>query len=161
MSIEVVIRRFENPPQAYLVRERLVVEGIESFLVDEHYVGIDWLLSNALGGVRLVVGREDAVSAAEMLEDFDQGGVDYEPAEDQPPLGAPWRECPHCGADALAPFSKQRHLAAILLMPWPLLIAGLTVFLLSLAFIWKARWVCLDCQRRSEAPAEMVEEAET
>jgi len=157
MSFEVVIRRFENPPQAYLVHGRLVAEGIEGYVEDEHYVGVDWLMSNAVGGVKLVVARDDAEPAAEVLTAFDQGGVAYEPAEEQPPLGVPRRLCIHCGSDALTHYSKQRHLAAILLMPWPLRIVGLTVFLLSLALVWKLRWACLSCQRGSEAPVDLTE----
>ena len=41
--------------------------GIPSFLGDENTIRIDWLLSNALGGIKLWIKREDLAAAEEVL----------------------------------------------------------------------------------------------
>jgi len=42
--------------------------GIESFLADENVISMNWLWSNALGGVKLQVRKTDVAVASELLE---------------------------------------------------------------------------------------------
>jgi len=49
----VTVARFVDPPSAHLARGLLEANGIESFVFNEHYVGMDWLHSQAIGGVEL------------------------------------------------------------------------------------------------------------
>jgi hypothetical protein len=42
--------------------------GIESFLADENVIRMNWLWSNALGGVKLQVRKTDVAVASELLE---------------------------------------------------------------------------------------------
>jgi hypothetical protein len=77
MSDELVtIATFDNTVQANLVRNQLAAAGIRATLVDEHTVGVNWLWSNAIGGVKLIVREEDYNDAAKILDD---------PAADRPP----------------------------------------------------------------------------
>ena len=64
----VMIRRYQNLPDAWLSKSILDSSGIESFLVDENLVGIDWMYSNAVGGIKLLVRSEDAETARKLLE---------------------------------------------------------------------------------------------
>ena len=41
--------------------------GIESFLADENVISMNWLYSNALGGVKLQVRNADAAIASDLL----------------------------------------------------------------------------------------------
>jgi hypothetical protein len=52
---------------AHLIRMRLEASGIEAFVQDENVVQWDWLLSNAIGGVRVQVADEDGQAALELL----------------------------------------------------------------------------------------------
>jgi hypothetical protein len=72
------IATFSKPEDAHLLRMRLNAGGIEAFVQDENMVQMDWLLSNAVGGVRVQVADEDADAARDYLAN--DKGVD--PVED-------------------------------------------------------------------------------
>lgn len=87
----VVIRQFRDLPEALLAKGSLDSAGIESALVDDNVVRLDWFWSNLMGGVKLVVDRDDVAAAEDILsqpipESFEVAGVgEYE----QP-------RCPRC-----------------------------------------------------------------
>ncbi|MGI9104416.1 MAG: hypothetical protein ACR2IF_18385 [Terriglobales bacterium] len=64
-----VIRKFRDLPEALLAKGALESAGIESHLLDENLVRLDWFYSNAIGGVRLCVRREDASAAFRVLNE--------------------------------------------------------------------------------------------
>jgi hypothetical protein len=64
----VTIATFDNTVKANLARNQLAA-GIRATLVDEHTVGLNWTLSNAIGGVKLIVREEDYEDAARILAD--------------------------------------------------------------------------------------------
>jgi hypothetical protein len=66
------IATFSKVDDAHLLRMRLEAGGIEAFLQDENVVQWDWLLSNAIGGVRVQVADANAEAALELLSS-DQG----------------------------------------------------------------------------------------
>jgi hypothetical protein len=87
----VMIRRYQLLPEALLSKSILDSAGIESFLADENLIRIDWFYSNLVGGIKLLVRREDAETANELLAQetpskFDVDGV----GEYQQP------RCPKC-----------------------------------------------------------------
>lgn len=65
----ITIARFDNPVTANIAKARLDAAGIPALLADEHTVSMNWLLSNAIGGVRLQVPDEYAVRAMDLLEE--------------------------------------------------------------------------------------------
>jgi len=77
------IATFSKPEDAHLLRMRLNAGGIEAFVQDENMVQMDWLLSNAVGGVRVQVADEDAKAARDYLAN--DKGVD--PVEDGKDVG--------------------------------------------------------------------------
>lgn len=89
----VTIRNFRDLPAALLAKGALDSAGIDCVLVDDNVVRLDWLWSNAMGGVKLLVCPDDAMAAEDALsqpipENFDVSGVgDYA----QP-------VCPKCGS---------------------------------------------------------------
>lgn len=64
----VTIATFDQPAQARLAKNALDEEGIRSAISDENLVAMDWLLSNAVGGVKVQVWEEDADRAVAVLE---------------------------------------------------------------------------------------------
>lgn len=65
----VTIQHFRDIPQALLAKGKLESSGIECVLADGNLVRMDWLLSNAIGGIRLQVHKQDFESARAILEE--------------------------------------------------------------------------------------------
>lgn len=53
---------------AYLLRARLESSGITSYIRDENLITLDWLYSNAVGGVKVDVMDEDYEEALQILD---------------------------------------------------------------------------------------------
>jgi hypothetical protein len=62
-----VIRKFRDLHEAWVAKGALDAAGIESHLLDENLVRLDWFYSNAIGGVRLCVRVDDAAQAFRVL----------------------------------------------------------------------------------------------
>ncbi len=65
----VTLRQFRDMPEALLAKGKLESAGIECFLADGNLVRMDWLLSNAIGGLRLQVMAEQAEEARALLDE--------------------------------------------------------------------------------------------
>jgi len=65
----VVLRRYRDMPQAFVEKSVLEDSGIQCFLEDENVVRMDWLGSNAMGGIKLVVRKKDAEAAEKLLSE--------------------------------------------------------------------------------------------
>ena len=63
-----VVATFTLPTEAEMARELLESNGIDARLQDQGFVGVYPWLSNAVGGVKLVVPADDAELAKEILE---------------------------------------------------------------------------------------------
>ena len=63
----VTLRQYRDLPEALLAKGFLASAGLESFLIDETTIRMDWLWSNLLGGVKLCVNQQDADAAAQIL----------------------------------------------------------------------------------------------
>ena len=89
----VLIETYRDLPEALLAKGSLVSAGIESFLADDNTVRMDWLWSNLLGGVKLLVAPEDEEDAREILNQAIPESLELEGAENylQP-------RCPKCGS---------------------------------------------------------------
>jgi hypothetical protein len=64
----VSIRQFRDLPEALLAKGALDSAGIESFLIDDNIVRMDWFISNLVGGIKLCVKQDDADAALDLLE---------------------------------------------------------------------------------------------
>jgi hypothetical protein len=87
----VIIRRYQELPEALLSKSILESAGIESFLADENLVRIDWFYSNLVGGIKLLVRGDDAETARKLLaqDTPDKFQVDWVGEYQQP-------RCPRC-----------------------------------------------------------------
>jgi hypothetical protein len=63
----VVLRRYRDMPAAFVEKSVLDASGIECFLQDDNVVRMDWLWSNALGGIKLMVREKDSPVAERIL----------------------------------------------------------------------------------------------
>jgi Putative prokaryotic signal transducing protein len=74
----VTLTKCSLPPQAHAIRVRLESEGIPVFLFDEFTITMDWLLSNAIGGVKVQVPEPYLERARAIM-----GIVEQEEAEEE------------------------------------------------------------------------------
>ena len=65
----VILRRYRDMPAAFVEKSVLEDAGIECFLQDDNVVRMDWLWSNALGGIKLIVREKDAADAEKILNE--------------------------------------------------------------------------------------------
>jgi putative signal transducing protein len=87
------IRTFTNYITASMLLSRLQNAGLECYLKDEYTVTIDPLLSNAIGGIKLVVRSEDLEKAKKLLQDFDDEYLQL-------------IKCPQCGEHQFSYITK-------------------------------------------------------
>ncbi len=64
----VVLNSYPNYVDAHIARGVLEEQGIPCWLKDENTVTIDPILTNAVGGIKLMVSRENAQKAWEILD---------------------------------------------------------------------------------------------
>jgi DNA-directed RNA polymerase subunit RPC12/RpoP len=90
----VTIRTFQNYFTAHILLGRFRDAGIECFLKDEFLVTVDPILSNAVGGIKLIVKKEDYDEANLLLQQFDES----------------YRQsavCPRCGSKTIELIPKK------------------------------------------------------
>ncbi len=63
----VVLRAYRDMPAAFVAKSMLHAARIRCFLQDANVVGMDWMWSNAVGGIKLVVGENDVEDAVRIL----------------------------------------------------------------------------------------------
>lgn len=87
----VTIARYSLPYEAHLARSRLDAEDIPAFIADEHTINMQWLWSDALGGIRLQVPEPYVQAALAILaEDREQTLLETQEVD--------VATCPHCGS---------------------------------------------------------------
>ncbi|WP_435249669.1 DUF2007 domain-containing protein [Vibrio sp. nBUS_14] len=131
----IVVARFSFPHEAHIAKANLESAGIESFIADEHTVNTQWLYSNAIGGVRLMVLEENLEEATEILtSDFSESLKSHS----QEVRGKP-DICPNCGSDNLIAHTKGKRPAFLvfILLSFPL-------------FFYKQGYKCNQCGEFSE-----------
>jgi hypothetical protein len=97
----VTIATFRDPYEAQLARGLLETYDISAYVAHEHHVGAYWLLSNALGGVKLQVSSDDEQAARAALAE-PQPSVEAEAVESIRTDDAE-SLCPHCGSPDIRP----------------------------------------------------------
>lgn len=116
----VILTRCRDLPLAGLLQSRLESSGIPCFLENQYLVGVNWLYSQAVGGVVLKVFADDLELAQQILA---QGTTeDHDQEIDQPDTE---NGCPKCGSVDIALVRHNRKAGAIsLLLSLPLLFVG-------------------------------------
>lgn len=107
----VTIAQYRDLPEAWLAKSKLEAAGITCYLDNEYTVGINWLYSNALGGVKLNVPEEYVEEAKAIIEESTETIV---PEESDGLL--PDSACPACGATEIETNNYTRKFAALTLL---------------------------------------------
>lgn len=156
-----VVWRYDTVGEAGSASSALDAAGIGFAVLDENIIVLNWLYSNAVGGVKLMVRREDLEEAFEILSTSSREATADEEVTD--PL-APEPEqqpavCPSCGGAAFARIPRLKIFAALALVAFGVGVAinqpGLALALavsvaLILAFVPSHR--CTNCGERWNAP---------
>ncbi|WP_343581774.1 DUF2007 domain-containing protein [Acinetobacter sp.] len=110
----VVAETYSFPYEAQIAKTQLEAAGIPARIENEHTINMDWLYSNALGGVRLLVPDRYLEQAQALLaQDFSQ--------ELELEFGLSER-CPQCGSTDIKPYTEGKRPAYLvfLLLGFPL-----------------------------------------
>lgn len=124
----VVAETYSFPYEAQIAKTQLEAMAIPARIENEHTINMDWLYSNALGGVRLLVPQEYlSVAQSILAQDFSQD-VDQI-------LGSEQISCPQCGSTEVEPYTQGKKPAYLvfLLIGFPL-------------FFYKNGMKCKKCQ---------------
>ncbi|RRJ83003.1 DUF2007 domain-containing protein [Aestuariirhabdus litorea] len=107
----VTVARYSFPYEAQIARARLQAQGIEAYVADEHTINMQWLYSDALGGVKVQVVVEDLEQARSILaEDL---SCELEAGLELPDPPSPC--CQGCGSPHLEPYGHKTSLFLVLL----------------------------------------------
>lgn len=116
------VDRFFHPTEAHIAAGKLESEGIPVFLLGINHASANWLLTNALGGVRLQVPANKADEARDLLAQIAESSSEGE------------FECPDCGGSDTTAMSNSRK------------VAFLAVHLFSIPLPWRSnRRHCQSC----------------
>ena len=86
------IASFSYPHDAHIAKASLEASDIPVFITDEYTINMQWLYSNALGGVRLLVPKDYEKEAKALIsKDFSECLKEEEEIDET--------LCPHCGSD--------------------------------------------------------------
>lgn len=89
----VTVKTFDSYFLANIILGRLHAEGIECYLKDETTVTMDPILTNAIGGIKLVVKSNEADAVKTILKGYDEEYLNS-------------ATCPKCGAHQFSYIAK-------------------------------------------------------
>jgi len=121
----IILKRFDSPVEANIVKGLLESNDIFCFLQDEHSIGINPLYSNAMGGIKLMVRVEDEQRAYALLA---SNKDDYQAQY----------VCPQCGGQDIHFITEKKNKAN-----W---------FFIFLSMLWstpvyvKKKYECSNCR---------------
>ena len=128
----VILNTYSNYVEAHIAKGVLEEQGIESWLKDENTVTIDPILTNAIGGIKLMVEKAVAQQAWSILDNLRK--------EQKAAI-----VCPQCGSHNIELVSTPRK-------PMNWISAITTFFLGSYAMTTDKVHHCFDCN--TEFPVE-------
>ena len=109
------IASFSYPHEAHIAKASLEAAGIPVFITDEHTINMQWLYSNALGGVRLLVPKDYETEAKALIsQDFSEN-LKAEVGDDE-------TRCPECGSNDVEAYTigKRPAFLVFLFLGFPL-----------------------------------------
>ena len=128
----VTVGTFSQGVDAHLARTKLESEGIQCMVSDEYLVRVNWLLSNAVGGVKLMVPAWDVEHAKEVLRPKPHLVEAADPNERDPEDAD--LICPRC------------HSYDVYYHRFNKRIANLLVLFFGFTLPWfSRRWICKQC----------------
>lgn len=126
----IALERFDDYVSAHIALGRLEEDGINCWLKDENTVTIDPILTNAVGGIKLMVLEQQAGRASEILA---QIAAEYKASQ----------ACPKCNSHNIMLVTSPRKLSN-----WISALAG--TILGNFAMGIRKNYKCFDCQAEFE-----------
>lgn len=102
----VTVATFDTPADAEVGKLLLEEKGIRAFLADDNLVGMNWFLSNAVGGVKLQVAASDVDQAGEILASCQTSKM---PMQEEVPEESIIFACQECGKSITFPAERRGH----------------------------------------------------
>jgi hypothetical protein len=112
-SALVVVRTFTNVADAHVARSALDAAGIPTHLADDYVIALDWLYSNAVGGVKLLVPSDRLDEASAVLETPPIAAPSFHDTFGEPQENLPADSCARCGGKDFEPLTRGRRWAAL------------------------------------------------
>ena len=127
------IATYSFPYEAQIARAKLDSEGIPAFVADEQTINMQWLYSNAMGGVRLQVPEIYVQQAIELLAEDALEVVELEQGNDT-------AQCSACGSNNTEPYQQGKRWAFLVFLglDFPLFPIKNTVRCIECGYIEKA-----------------------
>ena len=113
MARLVIAETYSDAIAAYLARGHLEAEGIPAIVHDEHHISANWLVSHAIGGVKVKVAKSNLKAAKNILHKHAAGEYDLDPNLSY----SDGLSCPKCDSDKIT--SRK---------PWLMIILGILTF---------------------------------
>ena len=115
MSKPVVVGRYSFPHEAQIARASLESAGLNAVVADEHTINANWLYSQALGGVKVLVPAAQVEEAKELLSRDFSDDVDAQ-------FGQDLENCPVCDSQNHEIYTKGKlpTFVVFILMGFPL-----------------------------------------
>lgn len=129
----VTMASYRDPIDAELAKTRLEDAGIQVVILDQNLLGINWIYSVALGGVKVQVDEADLAAARRALREDRSAELADIPESH---LSSADDGCPNCGSLRVRASRVHRNFGA--------LSAGLGI---PFASPWR-RWLCEACGHR-------------
>jgi len=98
------IATYSFPYEGQIAKAKLDSEGIPAYIADEHTINMQWLYSNALGGIRLQVPEVFVQQAIELLAEDFSNDVELEQGSDT-------ISCSACGSSNMEPYQVGKRWA--------------------------------------------------
>lgn len=98
------VARYSFPYEAQIARAKLESLGVPAFVADENTINMQWLYSDAMGGVRLQVPSAFVDQALSLLNEDMSAVVEAE-------IGVDAAACAACGSSNMEPFQRGRRFA--------------------------------------------------
>ena len=117
----IILDTFEYSTEANVMKAKLDSEEIRTMLMDEKTIDSDPLISQAIGGVKLLIHKEDKEKAVEVYDQIREYAKDEK--------GNPYR-CGSCGSTRILVAPLQRKNLFFMLFP----------------FFERKRYVCNECK---------------
>ncbi len=126
------VASFREAYKAHILKGHMEAEGIPAVVNDEHVASINWLYSQAIGGVKVSVPDELYEDALQIIHNIETPGIPEKESESVELHD----QCPFCGSQKVSPtlYSK-----------WSLVPSLLFLFPI---FFGRKKWHCGTCGKK-------------
>jgi len=125
-----IVGRYQYSSEALIFKGKLESEGIEVYIRDNNIVDSNPLYSNAVGGIKLFVKREDFKKAQLVLSDVSQ----YSLNENNQLI-----KCPNCNAEQVEMVTSIKDIRSFLAFLF-------SVLVVYMPFYSKHKYKCQSCK---------------